>query len=259
MTTAWFVTGTDTGVGKTRASCALLHALRRRGLRCAGMKPVAAGIEPDSGCNDDVLRLRAAGNVVVPRELDNPVLLREPVSPHIAAAREGVTIDVGVLRERFVALRTQLDAVVVEGAGGFCVPLSDTATGADLAAALGLPVILVVSEIFGVHEYIADTARRFAKAGYLAIAPELFVRQGGERPGLERRDLAQPQAAQQLIARAEAVVDRPGGRAEGLGDGADRRRRRSVGSDDAGRGVEDLLLGELCGTGHLKMILDSII
>ena len=143
MTRAWFVTGTDTGVGKTLASAALLHALRARHARCVGMKPVAAGTDA-SGVNEDVLALRAAGNVAVPPELDNPVALPDAVSPHIAAARAGRAIELDHIVAAYRELARRADAVVVEGAGGFLVPLSADATGADLAAALGLPVILVV-------------------------------------------------------------------------------------------------------------------
>lgn len=143
----WFVTGTDTGVGKTRASCALLYALRARHQRCVGMKPVAAGADPDPYGrlqNDDVLALRDAGNFRVPPALDNPVLLSLPASPHIAAARAGQEIDIERLAVAYRALAAQADAVVVEGAGGFMVPLSSRHTGADLAVALALPVIVVV-------------------------------------------------------------------------------------------------------------------
>ena len=143
----WFVTGTDTGVGKSRASAALLHALRARYSRCVGMKPVAAGAEPDAQGrlqNEDALALRAASNVAVPPELDNPVLLADPMSPHIAAARAGRTIELEPIVAAYRALAERADAVVVEGAGGFLVPLSPRLTGADLAVALGLPVILVV-------------------------------------------------------------------------------------------------------------------
>lgn len=140
---AWFVTGTDTGVGKTRASVALLHALRGRHARCVGMKPVAAGTDAD-GQNEDVVALRAASNVVVAERLINPVLLHDAVSPHIAARRAGVTIEIDVIVAAWQALAREADAAIVEGAGGFLVPLSETTTGADLAQALGLPVILVV-------------------------------------------------------------------------------------------------------------------
>jgi dethiobiotin synthetase len=164
---SWFITGTDTGVGKTHASVALLQALCAQGRRCVGMKPVSAGGD------EDVLALRSASNVAVPPELDNPYRLREPVSPHIAAAREGVHIDVALLRQRFERLSERADAVVVEGAGGFCVPLSNALTGADLATALQLPVILVVGLRLGclnhallTHEAIA--ARGLKLAGWIA-------------------------------------------------------------------------------------------
>ena len=166
--TAWFVTGTDTGVGKSRFSAALLHALARSGQRFVGMKPIAAGAEPDvHGVlqNEDVVSLRAASNVQVPHALDNPYLLRDPVSPHIAAAREQVQIDVHLLRERFLQLQTLADAVVVEGAGGFCVPLSDSVTGADLAQALQLPVILVVGLRLGCLNHALLTKEAIAARG----------------------------------------------------------------------------------------------
>lgn len=161
---AWFVTGTDTGVGKSRTSVALLHALRRRGLKAVGMKPVAAGTD-EHGHNDDVTALREAGGVEVPYTLTNPYLLHDPVSPHIAARNAGVQIDIALLRDRFLALRAHADAVVVEGAGGFLVPLSDTLTGADLAQALGLPVILVVGLRLGCLNHALLTQEAIAARG----------------------------------------------------------------------------------------------
>lgn len=179
----WFVAGTDTGVGKTRASCALLHALRGRHLRCVGMKPVAAGAEPDvSGQlqNEDVLALRAASSFRVPPTLDNPVLLPTPTSPHIAAVRAGQVIDVERLATAYRAIAAQADAVVVEGAGGFMVPLSSRHTGADLAAALGLPVILVVGLRLGClnHALLTRDAirqRGLRLAGWIANRLDLLM------------------------------------------------------------------------------------
>jgi dethiobiotin synthetase len=172
----WFVTGTDTGVGKSRASAALLHALRARHPRCVGMKPVAAGAEPDASGqlqNDDTLALRAASNVAVPPELDNPVLLADPMSPHIAAARAGRTIAIEPVVAAYRALAEHADAVVVEGAGGFLVPLTPRLTGGDLAAALGLPVILVVGLRLGCLNHAlltrdAIAARGLRLAGWIA-------------------------------------------------------------------------------------------
>jgi dethiobiotin synthetase len=165
--TSCFVTGTDTGVGKTLVSAALLHALAQRHARVVGMKPVAAGAEQHGGewGNDDVLALRAASTVTVPPELDNPVLLPDPLSPHIAAQRAGARIDIAEILRRYHALAQRADAVVVEGAGGFHVPLSDTETGADLAQALALPVVLVVGLRLGCLSHAALTAEAIRARG----------------------------------------------------------------------------------------------
>jgi dethiobiotin synthetase len=184
--TGYFVTGTDTGVGKTLVSAALLHALALRYPRVAGMKPVAAGAIEAQGvltC-EDVLALRAASTVAVPPELDNPVLLPEPLSPHIAAQRAGVRIDIAEIATRYEALAARVDAVVVEGAGGFQVPLSATETGADLAERLGLPVLLVVGLRLGCLNHAALTAeairaRGLVLAGWIAnrIDPSMQAQQ----------------------------------------------------------------------------------
>jgi len=180
-----FVTGTDTGVGKTLVSAALLHALARHYPRVVGMKPVAAGTTLVDGAqaNDDVLALRAASNFAVPPELDNPVLLPDPLSPHIAAARAGVKISIAHLVACHQQLLAQADAVVVEGAGGFMVPLSDTQTGADLAQALGLPVVLVVGLRLGCLNHALLTAwairaRGLTLAGWVAnhVDPDMLAR-----------------------------------------------------------------------------------
>ena len=146
MTVGCFVTGTDTGVGKTLVSCALLLRLRERHARVVGMKPVAAGTLSAAGGddNEDVLALRAASSMRVAPELDNPYCLALPLSPHLAAREAGQRIEVGMLAARYRQLAAMADAVVVEGAGGFHVPLNEVETGADLAVALGLPVLLVV-------------------------------------------------------------------------------------------------------------------
>ncbi|MDP2257063.1 MAG: dethiobiotin synthase [Polaromonas sp.] len=162
-----FVTGTDTGVGKTLVSAGLLHALARYHPRVVGMKPIAAGTVRVDGMdsNEDVVALRAASTCAAPPELDNPVLLPDPVSPHIAAARAGVRIDIGHLVACHRALALRADAVVVEGAGGFHVPLSNTETGADLAQALGLPVLLVVGLRLGCLNHALLTAEAIRARG----------------------------------------------------------------------------------------------
>ena len=183
---SWFVTGTDTGVGKTLVSVALLQALARRHRRVVGMKPVAAGVVRVGTlwANDDALALRAASTVSVPPELDNPVLLPDPLSPHIAAQRAGVQIDIDHIVRCYQQLAGLADAVVVEGAGGFHVPLSDHTTGADLAQALALPVVLVVGLRLGCLNHALLTleairARGLTLAGWVAnrIDPEMLAPQ----------------------------------------------------------------------------------
>lgn len=166
-----FVAGTDTGVGKTLAACALLHALRRRHARVVGMKPVAAGaIRAGAGwASEDALALRAASSVAVPAELDNPVLLTEPMSPHLAAARAGVRIAIPHLVRCYHHLAERADAVVVEGAGGFLVPLSEHETGADLAQALALPVVLVVGLRLGCLNHALLTAEAIRARGLTLV------------------------------------------------------------------------------------------
>ena len=141
-----FVTGTDTGVGKTLVSAALLHTLARHHRRVVGMKPVAAGLIDHQGqwVSEDVLALRAASSVAVSPELDNPVALPDPLSPHIAAQRAGRLITTAELLAAQRALKERADVVVVEGAGGWRVPVNDHETLADLAKAIGAPVVLVV-------------------------------------------------------------------------------------------------------------------
>ncbi len=176
MTTGIFVTGTDTGVGKTRAACALMRGFAARGLRVAGMKPVAAGglvATPDGMLNEDVVALRAAATVDAPLDEVNPYCFAEPIAPHIAAARAGIAIDLDVLRARFDALATRSDVVVVEGAGGFLVPLDDHRDFGDLAQLLALPVVLVVGVKLGCinHALLTQAAirgRGLVLAGWIA-------------------------------------------------------------------------------------------
>ena len=165
--TECFVEVTDTGVGKTHVSCALLQALAQHHRRVVGMKPVAAGVVPwgEGWASEDSIALRAASTIAVPPELDTPVLLPDPLSPHIAAARAGVQIDIAAIVQAYQALAAQADAVVVEGAGGFHVPLSPTETGADLAVALNLPMVLVVGLRLGCLNHALLTAEAMAARG----------------------------------------------------------------------------------------------
>ena len=167
MTTAFFITGTDTGVGKTLVSCALLHHLRGRYARVVGMKPVAAGTSafPEGPDNEDAVALRAASTLAVSRALDNPYCLPLPLSPHLAARAAGQAISIDVLADRYQQLAALADAVVVEGAGGFHVPLNDTQTGADLAERLALPVVLVVGLRLGCLNHALLTAEAVRARG----------------------------------------------------------------------------------------------
>lgn len=161
---AYFVTGTDTEIGKTHCACALLHAGRRAGLGAVGMKPVAAGTD-ERGRNDDVERLIAASTVVAPREEVNPYLFAPPIAPHLAAREAGVVIEPALIRARFDALGQRADLVVVEGVGGFRVPLGENHDTADLAQTLGIPVILVVGIRLGCINHALLTAEAILQRG----------------------------------------------------------------------------------------------
>jgi dethiobiotin synthetase len=162
-----FVTGTDTGVGKTLVSAALLHTLARHHARVVGMKPVAAGLVQQSGAwvAEDALALRAASTVAVPPALDNPVALPEPLSPHLAAARAGRRVGVAELVAAHRELQSLADVVLVEGSGGWRVPLNDNETLADLAVALALPVVLVVGLRLGCLNHALLTAEAIRADG----------------------------------------------------------------------------------------------
>lgn len=151
MKQAFFITGTDTNVGKTYVACKLIRQYVAQGYKVVGMKPVAAGCEFVDGkwVNDDVLKLEAASNVKAPRELINPYSFKEAIAPHIAAELAGVEIEIEVIKQAFDALATVADIVIVEGAGGFLVPINDNETMADLAIALNIPIIVTVGMKLG--------------------------------------------------------------------------------------------------------------
>lgn len=163
----YFVTGTDTGVGKTLVSAALLHAFAMRGLRAVGMKPVAAGCEWRDGVMywTDVEQLCAAGNVVAAQALVNPYRFEPAIAPHIAAAQAGVTIRLDVIAQAYTLLQAQSDVVIVEGAGGFRVPLNDHQDMAALASQLSLPVILVVGMRLGCINHALLSAEAIHHSG----------------------------------------------------------------------------------------------
>lgn len=175
MKQGYFVTGTDTGIGKTTVSCALLRAFAAQGNSVVGMKPVASGCRREAGqlVSEDVEQLQATSSVSAPLELVNPYAFEPPIAPHIAAEQAGVQIDLARIDAAFKKLQTQADIVVVEGVGGFCVPLNQREDTADMAVMLGLPVILVVGIRLGClsHALLATEAiarRGLVLAGWVA-------------------------------------------------------------------------------------------
>lgn len=164
MTQVYFITGTDTEIGKTHATCALLATADAWGLRAAALKPVAAGTD-SNGHNDDVVRLMAAANVVLPVTTVNPWLLQEPLSPHIAARRAGMEITIPPIIECFHAACEQTDLLLVEGVGGLYAPLSDTLSQPDLIRELDIPVILVVGLRLGCLNHALLTAAALRQEG----------------------------------------------------------------------------------------------
>jgi dethiobiotin synthetase len=167
MSNGYFITGTDTGVGKTRVSVALLHRLQQQGLRVAGMKPVAAGCEETvTGLrNEDALALQAASSVTLPYETLNPYALAPAIAPHLAARDAGIVIELDRILAAYRTIAAQVDSVVVEGAGGWRVPLNDDQDMSDLAVALGLPVVLVVDIRLGCINHALLSAQAIAARG----------------------------------------------------------------------------------------------
>jgi dethiobiotin synthetase len=176
-----FITGTDTGVGKTVAACGLVRALRQAGSRVSVMKPVASGSlrTPEGLRNADALALMEAagmdGRTLYARV--NPYCFEPPISPHIAAEDLKIKIDIDLIRDEFDRLAADADWVVIEGAGGWLAPLSDHETMADLASGLDLPVLIVVGLKLGCLNHAQLTRRAVAAhgvpfAGWVASAIE---------------------------------------------------------------------------------------
>lgn len=171
MTETFFVAGTDTDIGKTLAAKGLLQALNALGLRTAGYKPVAAGCHTtaDGLRNDDALTLQQACSLSLEYHQVNPYALTQPLSPHLAAPMDDVKIDAGVLSQGLARLREGADVVVVEGAGGWLVPLSDTQSLNQWVIEQQLPVILVVGIRLGCLNH-ALLSKRVIEADGLRLA-----------------------------------------------------------------------------------------
>lgn len=168
MSKRYFITGTDTEIGKTTVAAGLLHAARARGLTTAGVKPVAAGCErtPEGLRNEDALALQAECEPPLAYDLINPVTLEAAIAPHIAAREENVPLTAQALADacRQVFDR-QADLTLVEGAGGWCVPLNDQELLSDVAIALRLPVVLVVGMRLGCINHALLSCRAIAADG----------------------------------------------------------------------------------------------
>ena len=176
------VTGTDTEIGKTLVTCSLLQALNSRGLRSIGMKPIAAGVNAH-GTWDDVERIREASPVAAAIEHIAPYRLRAWASPHFAAREDGVTIEEEVVLAALGHLERLAALVVIEGAGGFRVPLSERLDSAGLAAALGAPVVMVVPMRLGCINHALLTAEAIAGRALTLLG---WVANAGIDPGYSR-------------------------------------------------------------------------
>jgi dethiobiotin synthetase len=199
-----FITGTDTGVGKTVIACALVRALRAQGVRVAVMKPVAAGATrtPSGLRNADALALmEAAGTGARARyEVVNPYCFEPAVSPDIAAEEAGIEIDLGKIRERFSTLAAQADWVVVEGAGGWLAPIGPRRTMANLARALAVPVLVVVGLRLGCLNHaqltrLAIEARGTSFAGWVGNGIDPAMARRAENVRALERLLGEPPLA----------------------------------------------------------------
>ena len=146
MKKTFYITGTDTDAGKTWVTTECLKVLNASGIQAVGMKPIASGCEitPEGLRNDDALKLIAASSLALPYEWVNPIALREPTAPQIAAKHDHIEISFKPILAAYVRVQEKADVILVEGVGGWLAPLSDTLDQADLVRALNCPVILVV-------------------------------------------------------------------------------------------------------------------
>jgi len=165
--THFFITGTDTEVGKTFISVALVSLLQQQGYKTVGMKPIASGCEWLDGQwkNEDALALIKQSQTDLAYSLINPYAFEPAIAPHIAAEREGVTLSIANIKSNYELLAEQADAVIVEGAGGWYVPLNAESTMADLAVELQLPVILVVAIKLGCINHALLTVAAIEQQG----------------------------------------------------------------------------------------------
>jgi dethiobiotin synthetase len=199
---AFFITGTDTGVGKTHVCVSLVTALAKHGVKVAVMKPIASGSErtPQGLRNDDAVALANASNVDVPYSTLNPYCFEPAISPHIAADEAGIVLDVSVIKHNFEAIKAQADVTVVEGAGGWYAPISRTQSMADLPDALNIPAILVVGVRLGCLNHAqlskeAIEAKGVEFAGWVANCVDPQLERAAENLATLERILGRPPLA----------------------------------------------------------------
>jgi len=167
MMNSLFVTGIDTEVGKTRISVALIALLQQQGHKVAAMKPIASGCEltAEGLRNDDALQLQQQADVNLPYELVNPYAFEPAIAPHIAAKQAGIEIDLDLIKHHFDVIKNQAESVIVEGAGGWLVPINNHATMADVAIQLGLPVVLVIGIRLGCINHALLSVQAIEQSG----------------------------------------------------------------------------------------------
>ncbi len=196
-----FITGTDTGCGKTEITLALMRRLQDTGYRVLGLKPVASGAEEtgDGLRNADALRIQAAGSMAVPYELINPYAFEPPVAPHVAADEAGVCIEARVIRDACAAMAELADVVLVEGVGGWRVPLAPALEVADLPRLLNMPVLLVVGLRLGCLNHALLSAESIAGranlGGWVANQVEPDMLRSDENVDTLRRTIDAPLVA----------------------------------------------------------------
>lgn len=182
----FFITSTDTDAGKTTISLSLMQRLKRAGKIVSCMKPVSAGCEltSDGLRNSDAVKLLAESSLMLPYELINPYAFKPPIAPHIAAHKVGEKIEIETIVDNFRKITDQSDIVIVEGAGGWLVPINEKQTMADIATALQLPVVLVVGLRLGCLNHALLTAKNIIDtqvpfAGWIAnhVDPEMLQQQ----------------------------------------------------------------------------------
>ena len=187
MIKGYFVTGTDTGCGKTAITLGLMHLLQTKGYSVVGMKPIASGADLTSAGlkNDDALQIQRQASQLIEYNLINPYVFAPPIAPHLAAEQEGVTIELEEIALNFNKLIVQADCIMVEGVGGWQVPLGPDQTISDLAVRLGLPVILVVGFRLGCLNQALLTVASIQQTG---------IRLAGWVANMVDPDMLQPEA-----------------------------------------------------------------